>query len=80
MIRGCMLPSSMPCRRHPLPPPAATHRNGTDICRAGRRSGHEEGRALGLHKGFEVGHEVGYYSGCCQVWRQLQARDPQRFR
>ncbi|KAI7835869.1 hypothetical protein COHA_010266 [Chlorella ohadii] len=47
--------------------------------RDGRRSGHAEGRALGLQKGFELGHEVGFYSGCCQLWRQLQARDPQLF-
>lgn len=62
-----------------LPPPPTT-RPLARRCRDGRRSGHAEGRALGLGKGFEVGHEVGFYSGCCQLWRQLQARDPQLFR
>ncbi|EFN57097.1 hypothetical protein CHLNCDRAFT_143903 [Chlorella variabilis] len=47
--------------------------------RDGRRSGFAEGKALGVEKGFDVGHEVGYYAGCCQLWRQLQARDPQLF-
>lgn len=47
--------------------------------RDGWRSGRAEGRALGLQKGFEVGHEVGFYAGCCQLWRQLQAREPTLF-
>lgn len=60
-------------RCHRPPPPLLLRR------RDGGRSGHAEGRALGLQKGFELGHEVGFYSGCCQLWRQLQARDPQLF-
>lgn len=68
----------MPCQppiqppQHP-PPPAPCARDG-------RRSGHAEGKALGLQKGFEMGHEVGYYASCCQLWRQLQAQEPQLFR
>ncbi len=50
------------------------------LCRDGRRSGRDEGRGLGLQKGFEIGHEVGFYAGCCQLWRQLQAREPALFR
>ncbi|KAL4441877.1 hypothetical protein ABPG77_003793 [Micractinium sp. CCAP 211/92] len=47
--------------------------------RDGRRSGRDGGRGLGLQKGFEIGHEVGFYAGCCQLWRQLQAREPALF-
>lgn len=68
--------------RHPPSNAAAAtaHRRRSCRCRRdGQRSGHAEGRALGLQKGFELGHEVGFYSGCCQLWRQLQARDPQLF-
>jgi hypothetical protein len=43
---------------------------------AGRQAGALEGRALGLRKGYEMGSELGFYSGCCQLWRQLQARSP----
>lgn len=63
----------------PSPPPPLTAASSRRCRRDGRRSGHAEGRALGLQKGFELGHEVGFYSGCCQLWRQLQAADPQLF-
>ncbi len=47
--------------------------------RDGCRLGQAEGKALGVRKGFEIGQEVGYYSGCTQVWRQLQRRHPEAF-
>lgn len=64
----------------PTPPPARRLPPVRRLCRDGRRSGRAEGKALGLQKGFEVGHEVGYYAGCCRLWRQLQAHDPQLLR
>lgn len=42
--------------------------------RAGRAVGHTEGKALGIRQGFAVGHEIGVYSGCAQIWRQIETK------
>ncbi|KAK9813957.1 hypothetical protein WJX73_006838 [Symbiochloris irregularis] len=44
--------------------------------RDGEIAGQLEGRDLGIQKGLELGTEVGYYSGCAQIWRLWQQRNP----
>lgn len=47
-----------------------------DGFRDGEQSGELEGRLFGCEKAFDLGREIGFYSGCIDMWEQLQQAYP----
>jgi hypothetical protein len=47
-----------------------------DGFRDGEKSGELEGRLFGCEKAYDLAKEIGFYSGCIDMWEQLQQSYP----